>query len=200
VPSFRPSWAFWRRRDEPLDPYEAAAGRMDRQRRAEEAGDVSPPPPDLQFERPPRPGGRTLTALLVVVAVVAVAQVFGSARTPELATDCDAPALALSTDSADRGTPVRWAATGPDEGRYILAVDVVSIAPRPGSDVFDGQPAPGRRLPETQTASEPFRLRDCAADGVFGVRVPAGEHTVTMFRLDDGGSVAVSSHPLEVTE
>jgi len=197
VPSW---WAAWRNRREPLDPYEAAAGRLDRQRRADEAGDVGPLPPDLQFERPPRPGGRTLTALLVVVAVVAVAQVLSSGRTPELPTDCDTPALALSTDSADRGTPVRWAATGPDEGQYILAVDVVSIAPRPGSDVFDGEPAPGRQLPETQTASEPFRLRNCTADGVFGVRVPPGEHTVTMFRLTGGGSVPVASRPLEVSE
>ncbi len=51
---------------------------------------------------------------------------------------------------------------------------------------------------QTQAASHEFRLSGCVESGYFGVTVPPGEHTVTLFRLTESGSESLASHRITV--
>ena len=164
----------------------------------QEYGDLAPPSPGLDLP-PARPRMTLVLVLFGLALLYALVQSARNNAAPKLAADCEHSRLALSTSSVRHGAPMRWTATGPAEGSVIVAVDVARFT-RSADGSLHPQPAPGRRLEETQAASYERQLTGCRASGQFGVTVPAGRHTVTLFRLSATGSEAVASAPLEVTD
>jgi hypothetical protein len=189
-----------RRGSAPADPYEAAAGRLERARQArQEFGDAAPPAPGLDLAGPMRPRMRVILALFALALVFGVVQANRNSSPPKLAADCANSRLALSTASVRQGNPVRWTATGAAEGTVIVAVDVARFTKSAGGS-FDVQPLAGRTVGQTLAGSGEQPLTGCRGTGLFAARLPAGRHTVSLFRLTDTGGEPVASAPLEVTE
>lgn len=190
-------WFDKRRRGTPqFDPYEAAAGRMERSRRATEMGDVGPPPPGVELPAMQRPRWKLALLVIAVALLAGIVQSNRQAAAPKLAADCTRSQLRLSPNEVRQGRPVRWSATGAN-GAVILAVDVQSFAKGAGGR-YVVRPLPGHSVDQTQAASREVRLQGCAAAGLFGATVPPGEHTVTMFRLTGTGSTPLVSAKLTV--
>lgn len=160
-------------RDEPFDPYEIGARNSD-----PELGALQPLPPAPQRIAPMKLLG------LFAVGVVLVAIVrdgLGSAG-PELARSCSVPAVVLSKDAVDTGGVVRWSATGPSGATVVLSLD------SPTAPATDDARLLGRRV-----------LAGCTASGQFGVRAPAGRHTVTAYLVGaDGAVTTVATRDLTV--
>lgn len=183
----------------PFDPYESAAGRIERARQAEQEYGERVPPPGLGLSGPVRPPMRIVLALFALALLFGVVRATRNSSPPKLSPDCEHSRLALSTASVRQGSPVRWTATGPEQGTVILAVDIARFG-RTATGTFDPEPTTGTALKDTQAASTEQRLAGCRATGLFGATVPPGRHTVTLFRLSDAGGQPVASAPLEVTE
>ncbi len=185
---------FRRRQGPAADQYEAAAQRLGRQRRLDDEGVIAPPVAAMG------PGGRGQLKFLLVFFVGAVLFALVQASrsgAPELAADCDRAQLALSTAQPQQGDPVHWTATGPADAPAILAIGVASFD-RGADGEYRIRPLPGRAAEQTQAASHQFRLSGCVESGYFGVTVPPGEHTVTLFRLTESGSESLASHRITV--
>lgn len=191
-------WWPVRRRAQPADLYESAAIRLDRARRAkQEYGDLAAP--SAGADLPVRPRMKLVLVLFALALLYGIVQSARNNVAPKLAADCEHSRLALSTASVRQGSPMRWTATGPAEGTVIVAVDVARFT-RSADGTLQPEPAAGHRLEETQAASYERELTGCRGSGQFGVTVPEGRHTVTLFRLSATGSEPVASAPLEVSE
>ncbi len=189
-----------RRGSAPADQYEAAAGRLEQARQArQEYGDAAPPLPGMNLAGPMRPRMRVILALFALALVFGVVQANRNSSAPKLAADCAHSKLVLSSASVRRDSPVRWTATGAAEGTIIVAVDVARFT-RDASGGFSVQPLVGRTVDQTLAGSGELPLTGCRASGLFAARLPAGRHTVSLFRLTDAGGEPVASAPLEVTE
>ena len=114
----------------------------------------------------------------------------GGTRPPDLATSCDAPALAISATTVRRGQPLRFTVVGPAT-RVVVAIDAASL-----SADLTATPLPGAA--ETQVIRPPATLERCKATGILGVQVPAGTHTISVFAATGGAPLA--SKPLTVTD
>lgn len=148
---------------------------------------------------PPR---RNLFMLLLGIFAIGITlQLVRADGDIELTTSCTVPAFALSTDESAPGRPVRWSITGPDTGVYVLAVDTADFA-RNDNGTYSPLPAPGVAKEEIQAASRPTRLgEECRESGTFSiVSVPAGAHTVTLFRLTTDRAERLTSTPFTVLE
>jgi len=149
--------------DAPFDPYELGARNSD-----PELGALQPLPP-----APPRMSPLKLLGLFAVgVVVVAVVRDGLGGKGPAVARSCSTPAVALSKDAVDPNEVVRWTATGPSGATVVLSLD------SPTAPATDDAHLLGRQV-----------LADCTASGQFGVRAPAGRHTVTTYVLGPDGSV-----------
>lgn len=184
----------WPRRGSiPIDFYESAADRLEQARQAaEDFGDRSP---RQRLPTPPRLG--LVFGLFALILITTVVQ-SGRDRPPELAADCANSRLVLSTASVRQGNPVRWTATGPEDGTVLLGIDIARVT-RTSDGALKGQPVSGKSIEQTQRAAKEQRLTGCRGSGVFGVVVPPGKHTVTLFRLSGSGGSPAASAPLEVT-
>jgi hypothetical protein len=188
-----------RRGSAPADQYEAAAGRLEQARQArQEYGDAAPPLPGMNLAGPMRPRMRVILALFALALVFGVVQANRNSSAPKLAADCAHSKLVLSTTSVRKDSPVRWTATGA-EGTIIVAVDVARFTKSAAGD-FSVQPLAGRTVDQTLAGSREQPLTGCRASGLFAARLPAGRHTVSLFRLTDAGGEPVASAPLEVIE
>jgi hypothetical protein len=159
--------------DAPFDPYEIGARNSD-----PELGALQPLPP-----APPRMSPLKLLGLFAVgVVVVAVGRDSLGGRGPTVARSCSTPAVVLSKDAVDQFEVVRWSATGPSGATVVLSLD------SPAAPATDEEHLLGRRV-----------LADCTASGQFGVRAPAGTHTVTTYLLrPDATVVTVATRTLTV--
>ncbi len=159
--------------DTPFDPYEIGARNSD-----PELGALQPLPP-----APPRMAPLKLLGLFAVgVVVVAIVKVGVGTPGPTVPRSCTTPAVVLSKDAVDQDEVIRWAATGPSGFTVLLNLD------SPTAPANDAEHVLGRRV-----------LSDCTASGQFGVRAPAGEHTVTTWVLGpDGSVVKVATRDLTV--
>jgi hypothetical protein len=160
--------------DAPFDPYEIGARNSD-----PELGALQPLPP-----APPRiPPLKLLGLFAVGVVVVAMVKDGVGTPGPKVTRSCTTPAVTLSKDAVDQFDVVRWAATGPSGSTVLLSLD------SPTAPATDDEHLLGRKA-----------LADCTASGQFGVRAPAGKHTVTTFLLRaDGSVVTVATRDLTVT-
>ncbi|GAC1441887.1 MAG: hypothetical protein NVSMB55_10920 [Mycobacteriales bacterium] len=114
----------------------------------------------------------------------------GANHTPQLATSCQTPGLAVSATDIVRGHPLYVAVTGPDRA-VVVAIDVATLSPD-----LAAVPLPGASEP--QVIRPPVVISGCKGKGVLGVQVPAGTHTVSVFPAGGGGPLV--SKPLTVTD
>ena len=128
-----------------------------------------------------------LGGFFVLVLLVSISSL-GSTE-DGLPANCTAYGLRLPTTAVREHAPVRWSAAGPD-GEVVLAVDAAALR----ADL-SAVPLPGRTA---QVIRPALRLTGCAGSSVFGIQLPAGPHTATLFRLTPAGPVAVVSQPLLV--
>jgi hypothetical protein len=159
-------------------------------------------PSTLDGARPRTSGWRRLLGLRVTVILIGIVLVItylatrGHSAGPSLATSCTTPALAVEPTSVARHALVRFKVTGPSDQVYALAVDAAGIRRNPDGTYTALPPSPGVPV---QAASRPGRLKNCAASGAFRVLVPAGPHTLRVFRLSGDRAEQVASRPLRVT-
>ena len=159
--------------DEPFDPYEIGARNSD-----PELGALQPLPP-----APARIAPLKLLGLFAIgVVVVAIIKDGVGTPGPTVARSCTTAAIALNKDTVAQFAAVRWTATGPSGATVLLSLD------SPTTPAADADHLLGRAV-----------LSDCKASGQFGVRAPAGKHTVTTYVLrPDGTVVTVATRDLEV--
>ena len=132
-----------------------------------------------------------LGGFFVLVLLVSVSRLGGTA--PGIAANCTSYGLKLPTSPVVEHAPVAWSAAGPD-GEVVLALDTASLhIASLGADLTAVAVA-GR----TAQVLPAIGLSGCAAAAVFGVQLPAGTHTATLFRLTPSGAVAVASQRLVV--
>ena len=160
-------------RDDPFDPYEIGARNSD-----PELGALQPLPP-----APPRMSPLKLLGLFAVgVVLIAIVKDGVGTPPPKVVRSCRTPAVTLSKDSVKQYAVVRWAATGPSGSTIVLSLD------SPTTPATDDQHLLGRKA-----------LADCTASGQFGVRAPAGKHTVTTYVVgSDGTATKVATTYLAV--
>ena len=128
-----------------------------------------------------------LGGFFVLVLLVSINNLGGGAG--ELPASCTSYGLKLPTAAVREHAPVSWSAAGPD-GEVVLALDAASLRADLSAVALPGRTA--------QVIRPALRLSGCAGSAVFGVQVPAGRHTATLFRLTPDGPVATVSRPLEV--
>ena len=129
-----------------------------------------------------------LGGFFVLVLLVSLNNL-GNGAGEQLPANCTSYGLKLPTAAVREHAPVSWSAAGPD-GEVVLALDAASLRPD-----LSAVPLPGRTA---QVIRPALRLSGCAGSAVFGVQVPAGTHTATLFRLTPSGPVAAVSAPLLV--
>ena len=128
-----------------------------------------------------------LGGFFILVLLVSIGGLGGSKD--GLPANCTTYALQLPTAAVGEHTPVRWSAAGPDS-EVVLAIDAAALR----ADL-SAVPLAGRTA---QVIRPALRLIGCAGSSVFGIQLPAGPHTVTLFRLTPAGPVAAVSGPLLV--
>ena len=128
-----------------------------------------------------------LGGFFVLVLLVSINNLGGGAG--ELPASCTSYGLKLPTAAVREHAPVSWSAAGPD-GEVVLALDAASLRADLSAVALPGRTA--------QVIRPALRLSGCAGSAVFGVQVPAGTHTATLFRLTPSGPVAAVSAPLLV--
>jgi hypothetical protein len=131
-----------------------------------------------------------LVGVFIIFLVGSGVRYGGANRAPKLATSCTTPGLALSVSDVVRGRAIYFAVTGPAE-RVVLAIDAATLSP-------DLTATPVTGADEAQVIRPPVAVRDCKGDGVFGVQVPPGTHTVGVFPA--AGGAPLVTKPLTVTE
>jgi hypothetical protein len=143
-------------------------------------------------------------ALLGIGVVLAAALIHNglSSKPPALATNCSTPAIALSSSTVNEGSSISWAATGPADMHFVLAIGVSRLVA--GTQPGQLHPVPDRAHGTTQLLALPTALSSaCKANGAYPVKVPAGNYHVTMFRLNGTGAAVtgtkVAVKPLTVT-
>lgn len=181
------------------DPYESAVDRFEQTRQAEhEFGEAPPSDPSQDLTAPFRRQVRVIFIVCALFLVFGLIRSAGDNQQPKLAADCARSRLALSSSTVEQGGLVRWTATGPSDATVVLAVDVAGVA-KAADGSLRREPSSGRLLSDTQLASDELPLKGCRASGAFGAVVPAGKHTVSLFRLGDTGGEPVASASLQVT-
>ncbi|MDQ6874810.1 MAG: hypothetical protein M3042_07085 [Actinomycetota bacterium] len=185
LPSFR-------RKDSGFDPFGDAADRMERARQArDEVGDPLIGTP-LGLQSIGRPGGRWVWIFVAVALIIGIGTTVRASQPISLTRSCTKAAVKLSTDSTRVDHPVNWRATGP-VGDYVLTLDATSVSRAGGGRVTVDAPA-GRPT----WAGRVFRMNGCTGGGRFGAVLPAGDHTVRLFRLDPSPH-AVATRPLSIS-
>lgn len=181
-----------------MDPYEAAVDRAGttRQPGQEHGEEEQDPGPD--FSAAFRKQKWAIAGIAAFILVGALVKSAGTTSQPKVAPDCGHSRLLLSATSVAQGGLVRWTATGPAKGTVVLAIDVARFT-RDKDGTLRRVPSTGRPLEATRTASVEEQLVGCTGSGLFGAAVPAGEHTVSLFRVSDAGAESVASARLRVT-
>jgi hypothetical protein len=144
---------------------------------------------------------RRVPLVAAVVITIIIIRAGQGSPPPELTTSCTTPAFALSTYSIDGHDTVRWAATGPADTRFALAIGVDRF-----TEAADGHLAPvpdaGVAPGGTRTTAPEELDDDCKADGTFGVVLPAGTYAVRLFTIEGDNAADVQpvvEHTLTVT-
>lgn len=164
----------FRKEPELLDPHELGMRRSD-----PALGALEPLPPG-----PPRIAPLKLLAYFAIgVVVVAVLRDGVGGGAPAVTGSCTMPAFALNKESIRSNGALKWSATGPADATVVIGLDTTSV--------------PSTR--EDGKLSGPTALKDCKADGLFGVRAPDGRHQVTAYLVKaDGTSSVVSTSTIIV--
>ena len=181
------------RRARGLDAYELAVLRGPGQETGVDGEDDEGRPPPL----PKFTVGRFKVGPLGLVMGVLILIVVGSAvkyggGPPDLAASCSTAGLRLAVNRIVEHAPVEYTAVGPDAGPVLLAIDAAGV--RPDLSLV---PLPGGT---PQRLGVPRRLAGCRVQAAFGVQVPPGKHTVTLFRLTPTGSAVLATAALVVTD
>jgi hypothetical protein len=114
----------------------------------------------------------------------------GRNHTPDLATSCEKPDLAISVDELRRGLPLYYAVTGPTR-TVVIAIDAATVgADLTATPIKDGA--------EPQVVRVPVKMSGCMGKGEMGVQVQPGEHTIGVFPAE--GGAALVTKKLTVTE
>jgi hypothetical protein len=176
------------------------------QRREQEAsGSEMPVPLAHNVDLPRRSTWRwTLGGVAAIIVAILIRDGLDS-RTPSLVTNCKTPAMALSATSLNRGSVIRWSATGPPNMHFLIAVGVARLVPGTNPGQLHPVPDAGGTAATTQLfgATATKLSGGCKANGSFTVDVPAGQYNVRLFRLvGSGASVSgtpVATRPLKVS-
>lgn len=144
------------------DPSELAYERL---RKASEPAVPLPP----QLHRFPRK--KLLLYGFLFLLVVAVLRDGIGRPPPDAGGSCTRPAFAFHTDEVAQDGAVKWSVDGPDGTRVVINA--------------------GSTDPSRNVLLGPLALSGCSAEGVFGARLPDGEHTVRVFLLDGAGAHTV---------
>lgn len=180
------------------DPYEAAVDRVEVTGQQGQEHSEEEPDPGPDFSASFRRQKWAIVAIGALILVAGLVQSGGTTKRPKLAPDCANSRLVLSATSVKQGGLVRWTATGAAEGTVVLAIDVAQFT-RATDGTLRRDPLAGKSPDSTQTASQELQLVGCSGTGLFGAVVPAGQHTVSLFRVSAGGAEPVASARLRVT-
>ena len=156
-----------------FDPHEYGAARSD---------------PGLGAFEPLPPSGRRITNRQLLTyffcGVVLIASFrAGSNPAPVVKGSCTSPGFALSKTEVKSYGTLKWSAAGPQDATVVLGIDTRSL--------------PGPR--DDGLLSGPHRLKGCKASGLFGVRVPEGNHILTVYLVSaDGTSKVLGTEKLIV--
>jgi hypothetical protein len=163
-----------RKEPEPFDPYELGTRRNDPTLAA-----LEPLPPDPRKTKL----RNLLLGFLGVVVLIAVAS-HGRRGVPDIGASCTKPSFALEATSVPKDGLLGWSAVGPADGAVVFAADSQSLP----TSVATGR------------LSGPSKLLQCAAHGRFGVPLPVGPHTITVFVVNpSGGATVLGSQKITVT-
>jgi hypothetical protein len=168
----------------PPDPYEYGFEVAQRQRQ---------PLPEIPEEPQRRRGGlgrdtwKWTFGGLAVLSVVVITRGIQSMQAGSLKADCARVQVQVAqhTVVSRGGQLLRWSATAAPGVRYVVAVNATSVTL--AGTVATAVPARG-------AAGQASRLQTmghgCLGHGAFGVLLPPGTYPVTLFRVDEAGSVA----------
>ncbi|WP_412541080.1 hypothetical protein R8Z50_00135 [Longispora sp. K20-0274] len=144
----------------------------------------------------PRYLKRPKYAVFLGVFVVLVGAILLTPRkhdTWKPAADCTKASLTTLGDQIAKGAKVYWAATGP-EGRYVVTVGAAELA-------IDAD----QKVSVTKTDSDvpPITgltdMAGCLRSGSVDAVLPAGEHTLRLFRIDGETVTEVARKDFKVT-
>ena len=133
--------------------------------------------------------------LVVLLALLGWSILRSSQKVP-LATSCTKADFALSTHSPRQNDPVKYSITGPDDGQYVLGIDVAKYVFE-GTREISATPDPGKT--QVQTIPKLHTLKSCKASGFFVVRVEPGVHAIKLFRIAGGNTELVTTQTLTVS-
>ncbi|HVX42465.1 MAG TPA: hypothetical protein VHC49_01185 [Mycobacteriales bacterium] len=126
--------------------------------------------------------------LLLVVVVAAYGAATGHSGHVPITKSCRQPALALKSLHADVGHSVPWSATGPDRGRYLLAIGGGAVtATKQNITVRGGSPGSGI-----------FAMAGCLTRSELAAPRKAGTYPVRLMHDVDGRYVEVDRLQLTV--
>lgn len=165
-----------RKKPEPLfDPHEFGARRSD-----PALGAFEPLPPT-----PRRYNNKQLLYLFFLGVVFVAVYRLGSERVPSVNGSCTKPAFALSKTELHQYGVINWSVAGPATSKVVIGIDSSSPPTTLQGGLLTG----------------PLALKDCKAGGLFGVRSPAGDHTVVVYLIDPTGtSTVVGSKKITVDQ
>lgn len=153
-------------KDEPYDPYALGAANSD-----PALVGMQPLPPAPQRLHPKR-------LLAYFVALVLVVAVFREAGGPPKAGgSCTKPAAALDKDEVRQYGVLKWSASGPAGSSVVIGADTTTVP----------------TTLEQGKLSGPTAVKDCAASGLFGVRLPEGKHVLRVFLVGRNGTASVAA-------
>jgi hypothetical protein len=174
------------------DPEAAEAARR---QRAAFAADIGDEHGRAWAHEAPRPRRRRRASVLIFIVLVAFAALgsiplFRSTGGGLLQPNCTTPVLDLSPGRVQAGDQVAWQAAGPDQGRYVVALDSEELRV-----AGDGTPDAGGG----QILGGPFAMSGCrSTQTVFRAPPRSGVHVVTLFRDRGAGYQAVASDTVQV--
>jgi len=132
-----------------------------------------------------------------LLAAIALARGIQSSHSGSLSPNCARIQVKVADDSVtSRGTKLlHWSATAAAGVRYVIAINATSVTL--AGTVATAVPASG---PVGQASRLQTMGHDCLGRGSFGVLLPPGTYSVTLFRIDTSDSAtAVVSTKIRVT-
>jgi hypothetical protein len=153
--------------------------------------------PDALVAKPRRRLGMKVGFGLALILLIGA---IGTARrpsAPDLAADCVNAAFKLSANAVKQARPLTYTIVGPETKRFVLGLDTRTFVR--DAEGWAAVPLPGKEDSyEVAAGVEP--TTGCRRTGIFGLPVPLGDHTITLYELRENDVVEVAHQTITVTE